>query len=59
MDGEGTIVTLTRKYYVKFHYFDEGSLNYHFSLEENEEEGIYRTSYNEDAVGKKPVYITN
>ena len=59
MTGEGNIVTLSRKYYVKFSYFDEVSLNQHFSIEEDEEEGIYRTSYKEDAVGKKPVYITN
>lgn len=57
-NGEGQITSLKRKYYIKFTYFDDGFLNYHFSIEENADEGIYKTSFEEDAVGTRPVYIT-
>ena len=59
MTGEGKIVTLSRKYYVKFSYFDEVSLNYHFSIEEDEEEGIYKTGFVEEMVGHDSIYVTN
>lgn len=58
-DGQGHIVTLQRKYYVYFNYFDSEPLNFHFSVEENENEGIYKTQFEEDFIGDDPIFIGN
>lgn len=57
--GDGKFITLQRKYYINFNYFENDSLSFHFLVEENENEGIYKTEFEEDIVGNYSIYIGN